>query len=95
MPRLNNVRWLNSLLRATSDRLTEASLFTRQGPEQLPELGESQLPVVVLVQRAHQLLHGPGITGVLWGDHREGQTPPFNTHFQPLAKSVLPPKGSV
>lgn len=58
----------NNLLRATSDResLTEASLFARQVPNQLPELRERQLPIVVLVQRAHQLLHGPGVAGVLW-----------------------------
>lgn len=45
--------------------LAEASLFTRQVPNQLPELRESQLPVVVLVQGAHQLVHGPGVAGVL------------------------------
>lgn len=43
----------------------EASLFARQLSDELPELGESQLPVVVLVQRAHELLDRPGVAGVL------------------------------
>ncbi len=47
--------------------LTEASLFARQISDQLPEVGESQLPV--LTQRAHELLDHLGI--VLPGDHRE------------------------
>lgn len=44
---------------------TEASLFARQLSDELPELGESQLPVVVLVQRAHELFDHPGVAGVL------------------------------
>lgn len=77
-------------------RLTEASLFTRQGAEQLPELWEGQLPVVVLVQRAHQLRHRLGITGVLWvitGHSRSQLNAP--EQFQPREKSVLPPIGPV
>lgn len=44
---------------------TEASLSARQLSDELPELGESQLPVVVFVHRAHELLDRPGVAGVL------------------------------
>lgn len=76
--------------------LTEASLFTRQGAEQLPELGEGQLPVVVLVQGAHQLRRGPGITGVLWVITDQSRAR-FNApqQFQPREKSGPPPIGPV
>lgn len=47
--------------------LTEASLCARQLPKQLPELRESQLPVVVFIQWAHELVDGSRITGVLCG----------------------------
>lgn len=45
--------------------LTEASLLARQFSNQLPELGESQLPVVVFIQWAHELVDDSGITGIL------------------------------
>ena len=52
--------------------LAEAALLARQLADQLPELEEGQLPVVVFVQRAHELVDGRGIAGVLRGDdHRE------------------------
>lgn len=45
--------------------LSEAPLFARQLSNQLPELVERQLPVVVLILQAHELLHGLEVTGVL------------------------------
>ncbi len=69
---LNWVGWRCTICsKATTERrqgalLSEASLFARQFSNQLPELGESQLPVVVLIQWAHELLDRPGIAGVLW-----------------------------
>lgn len=64
-------------MRLSSSRLTptavthggpsgaKAPLLGRQLPDQLPELGEGQLAVVVLIQGAHQLLDRPGVAGVL------------------------------
>lgn len=43
----------------------EASLLGRQVSDEPPELGESQLPVVVLVLGAHELLDRAGGAGVL------------------------------
>lgn len=45
--------------------LAEASLSARQFTDQLPELGEGQLAVVVLVYGAHELVDHAGVTGVL------------------------------
>lgn len=61
-------RWRRALL-------TEASLLARQFPNQLPELAESQLPVVVFIQGTHELLDGPGVAGVLLGDHIRERRP--------------------
>ena len=45
--------------------LTEASLFTRQFANQLPEFRESQLPVVVFVYGAHELVDHSRVAGIL------------------------------
>lgn len=47
------------------DLLTEAPLFTRQFANQLPELGESQLPVVVFIYWAHELVDHSRVAGIL------------------------------
>lgn len=79
---------------AARERDLLAELFARQFPQQLPELGESQLPVVVLVQRAHELLDGGGVAGVL----RERRSPSVQGQRvrhrrQPVSEAVLPPNG--
>lgn len=64
--------------------LTEAALFARQLSNQLPELWETQLPVVVFVQRAHELLDDAGIAGVL----RVRGRPWSQRHPPPLSCNV-------
>lgn len=78
--------------------LTEASLFARQFSNQLPELSECQLPVVVLIQRAHELLDRPGVAGVLWViTERRPWSLLTQSKVQQelLCNTVLPPNGWV
>lgn len=85
--------------RRAAPLLAEASLFARQLSHQLPELWEIQLPVVVFIQRAHELLDGPRIAGVLWVI-TERRRPWSQWHHPELqhqaacsAKTVPPPNG--
>lgn len=55
--------------------LAVTSLFARQFPDQLPELGERQLPVVVLVYGAHELVDHSGVAGVLFTEETRIRTP--------------------
>lgn len=71
-------RWLDGLkieligvLHNPEALLTEAALLARKFSNELPELGESQLPVVVLIERAHERVDRPGAAEVLWADYRE------------------------